>query len=99
VASPHPRGAEIQTIFRRGNEVIRDATADRVPESQPVRFLCECADERCQGRVEVTRAEWQAVASEPNWFLIIAGHARSEGQQIVGSVGAYEVVQTPEDAA
>ena len=59
-------------------------------------FLCECASEFCDGRVEVRLAEWEVVAGRPNHFLMVAGHPRSEGEQIVGSVGDYDVVQKPD---
>jgi hypothetical protein len=60
-----------------------------------VPFLCECAAEDCQGRVEVQLAEWEAVAARPNHYLMVAGHERSEGEQVVGSVGEYDEVQKP----
>ena len=42
-------------------------------------------------------AEWEAVASRPNHYLMVSGHPRSEGEQIVGSVvGEYDVVQKPD---
>ncbi|MGH3029056.1 MAG: hypothetical protein ACRDMW_10930 [Gaiellaceae bacterium] len=41
-------------------------------------------------------AEWEAVASRPNHYLMVSGHQRSEGEQIVGSVGEYNVVQKPD---
>jgi hypothetical protein len=31
----------------------------------------------------------------PSHFLIIAGHPRIEGEEIVDSVGSYEVVEKP----
>ena len=86
---------ENQKAVRKGNERLHDLVESQVNDSTPVPFLCECAAEFCQGRVEVRLTEWEAVASRPNHYLMVSGHPRSEGEQIVGSVGAYDVVQKP----
>lgn len=67
----------------------------KVRESTPVPFLCECAAESCLGTVEVRLTEWEAVASRLNHFIMVAGHQRSEGEQVVGSLGEYDVVEKP----
>jgi hypothetical protein len=61
-----------------------------------VPFLCECADEWCDGRVGVRLSEWEVVSSEPNLYLMVAGHLRSEGEEVVGSLGSYHVVRKPD---
>ena len=96
MTSRDTRREENQKVFRKGNERLHDLVENRVNDSTPVPFLCECAAEDCQGRVEVQLAEWEAVAARPNHYLMVAGHQRSEGEQIVGSVGEYDVVQKPD---
>ncbi|HYQ84806.1 MAG TPA: hypothetical protein VEP28_12495 [Rubrobacter sp.] len=83
-------------LFRTGNERLHDLLEGHVDDSTPVPFLCECAAEHCQGRVEIQLAEWEAVAARPNHYLMVAGHPRSEGEQILGSVGEYDLVQKPD---
>jgi hypothetical protein len=39
--------------------------------------------------------EWEAVASRHNHFLMVAGHQHSEGEEVVGRVGEYEVARKP----
>ena len=90
------RREENQKLFRRGNESLHDAAVDSGYETEPVPFLCECADEDCLGRVEVTPSQWEVVANEPNHYLMIAGHPRSEGEEAVGSIGEYEVGRKPD---
>jgi hypothetical protein len=85
---------ENQELFRRGNELLRDAVAGDVSEGKPVPFLCECAEE-CGGRVEITLSQWESVAREPDHFVMEAGHLRSEGEEFVGSLGDYDVVRKP----
>jgi len=82
-----------QRLFRRGNEHISDAVDERILR---LPFLCECADEFCDGRVEVDRADWEAVAAKPNHFVMVSGHPRSEGEQVVGSLERYDVVRKPD---
>jgi hypothetical protein len=96
VTSRDTRREENQKLFRTGNERLRDLVESHVNDSTPVPFLCECAAEHCDGRVEVRLTEWEAVASRPNHYLMVSGHPRSEGEQIVGSVGEYDVVQKPD---
>jgi hypothetical protein len=96
MTSRDTRREENQKLFRTGNERLHDLVESHVNDSTPVPFLCECAAEHCDGRVEVRLAEWEAVASRPNHYLMVSGHPRSEGEQIVGSVGEYDVVQKPD---
>lgn len=90
------RREENQKLFRLGNERLHDAVEDDVSETEPVPFLCECAAEWCDGRVEVRLSEWEVVSSEPNLYLMVSEHPRSEGEEVVGSVGEYEVVRKPD---
>jgi hypothetical protein len=41
-------------------------------------------------------SEWEAVAARPNHFLMEAGHKRSEGEGIVGSLREYEIARKPD---
>jgi hypothetical protein len=96
MTSRDTRREENQKLFRKGNERLHDLVENQVNDSTPVPFLCECAAEDCQGRVEVQLAEWEAVAARPNHYLMVSGHPRSESEQAVGSVGEYDVVQKPD---
>lgn len=66
-----------------------------MPDLTTVSFLCECADEECLGRVDVTLAQWEDISERPNHFLIIAGDPRVEGERVVNSLGRYEVMEKP----
>jgi hypothetical protein len=90
------RREENQRRFRRANEALHDLVDERVPDTQPVAFVCECADDECMGRVEVSLEDWEAVASKPNHFLMEADHQRSEGEEVVGSLGEYQIARKPD---
>jgi hypothetical protein len=85
---------QTQLRFRKANEglikVIQKGSAHR-----RIPFLCECADDACFGRVELYLAQWEAVAAQHNHFLIQAGHQRSEGEEVVGHEGGYEIAGKP----
>lgn len=84
-----------QRTSRRGNERLHEVVATKIPEGETIRFLCECADAECLASVEVKPHQWKAVAAQPDHFLIVPGHMRSEGEDVVGSLGRYEIVRKP----
>jgi hypothetical protein len=85
-----------QLRFREANERLHDAVADHGRALRRVPFLCECADDDCADRVEVEIADWEAVASQPNQFLMVRGHQRSEGEEVIGTLGEYDVARKPD---
>jgi hypothetical protein len=96
MASRETRREQNQMRFREANERLLDAVEDGGREPRRVPFLCECAADDCLGRVEVDVADWEAVASQPNHFLMLRGHQRSEGEEVMASVGEYEVARKPD---
>jgi hypothetical protein len=91
--SANSRREEIQRASRRANRRLRDIAQRRLPDAASVPFLCECAAEFCRGTVDVTVAEWDAVAAKANHFVMEAGHPLSEGENVVGSVRAFDVAE------
>jgi len=89
------RREENQKMFHGGNEALRDAAKKTGLGTTLIPFLCECASLDCRGQVEVTVREWEGVAAKPNHFLMIAGHQRSEGEELVGSLREYEIARKP----
>ena len=91
------RREENQKLFRIGNERLRSAVHEHPPAAVDGRipFLCECADEFCNGRVELRLVDWERVVRKPKHYVMIAGHPRSEGEKVVGMVEGYDVVLKP----
>ena len=96
MAGRDTRREENQKLFRLGNERLSSAVADRVSAADVIPFLCECADEFCNGRVELSHEEWEGVVREHGHFVMVAGHPRSEGETVVGSLDRYDVVRKPD---
>jgi hypothetical protein len=98
VASRDTRREENQKLFRMGNERLSHAVEEQetIPEAARVPFLCECADEFCDGRVKLERRQWESIASTPNEYVMLPGHPRSEGEIVVGGFDGYDVVRKPD---
>lgn len=96
MGSRDTRRAENQRLFRLGNERLQTAVAEKVPDDGRVPFLCECADEFCNGRVELRIGDWEGVASRPQHFVMVRGHQRSEGEKVVAELDGYDVVRKPD---
>jgi hypothetical protein len=85
-----------QPRFREANERLHEDVESEGQETQAVSLLCECADDDCPGTVNVSLGEWEAVVSRNNHFLMEAGHQHSEGEEVVGSLGNYEIARKPD---
>jgi hypothetical protein len=94
MGSRESRREENQKLFRLGNERLRTAVEanELVPETRRIPFLCECADEFCNGRVDLRLDEWEGVAAKESHFVVVAGHPRSEGEKVVGTLDGYDIV-------
>lgn len=87
------RLVENQELFRSANERLEGAVADDVSGDRRVPFICECTDERCLERVELTLEEYSAVRAHDDRFLIARGHPRLEGEEVVEEHATYEVTR------
>jgi hypothetical protein len=97
MSTRNKRREDNQRLFKDANQRLHDVVEHKAREATPVPFLCECADVECMERVEVSLEQWQAVADQENRFIIVAGHPRIEGEDIVDTLGPYELVEKPGD--
>lgn len=95
-ASRQTRREHNQLMFRRANELLLAAITRLSSKPGRAPFLCECAAFDCFETVDVEARQWQAVASQHNHFLVNAGHQRSEGEEVVGHLGEYEIARKPD---
>jgi hypothetical protein len=85
------RLAKNETIFRAGNQSIDKAAGGRV-EKAP--YLCECGEESCLARVELTPAEYEAVRSHAARFFVVPGHEDlTAGEVVVEQHDRFTVVE------
>jgi hypothetical protein len=67
------RVARNDAAFRLANEEIR-AMATQWNMDGPLPAICECADPSCTTVVRVTPRQYEAVRSDPRWFINAPGH-------------------------
>ncbi len=94
MAATHERLVENQRVFRSANERLQELV-QRVPgdDGQLVPFLCECADDACLGRIDVTLTDYEEAHSEPGDYFILHGHLRTRGEEILAEADGYDVVR------
>ena len=69
------RLARNEVMFRAVNQRIREL-AERFAHvtNEPLVLICECADETCVERVELTTAQYDDLRAIPARFVVVPGH-------------------------
>jgi hypothetical protein len=103
VSASEERVARNEALFREFNERVADMaeTFDPLGEEDALRieFVCECGDLDCLARVELTRAAYEKVRSDPKRFVVVPGHEKTEIERVVAHGDGYFVVEKLEEAA
>jgi hypothetical protein len=87
------RLAENQRLFRTANERLDERTEAYSGTNPLVPFLCECADDTCLGRVELTHRQYQEIRSHPERYVIVRGHTTIENERIIEQHDSFQVVE------
>jgi hypothetical protein len=93
MASRDARLAQNQREFRYANERLQELGADMTGDGQLVAFLCECANDRCLGRIEITISRYGEIHVDPRGYVVLPGHLRVKGEETVEDYDYYEVVK------
>jgi hypothetical protein len=89
----HERLAEHQKLFRLANERLDQRTAAYGRDGALVPFLCECADDACFGRVELTHRQYREIRSHPDRYVIQPGHPIVEQERIIEEHDSFQIVE------
>jgi hypothetical protein len=86
--------ARNDAIFRDANERIERA-AVKFAGTDPVPFICECAEPSCRDVILLPLAEYERVREHSTWFVVTPGHEASAGDsaEIVETKDGYHVVE------
>ncbi len=84
---------ENEELFRTANERLRGQIENAVTSERPVPFLCECADELCMERMEMTLDDYKGVRAHEDTFAVLPGHAAERGEVVVDERGSFHVVR------
>ena len=90
--SRQDRFVENERLFRIANEGLRERVEDIVEPNQSIPFLCECIDETCMARIDLTPQEYEIARSDDQWFVIAPGNPRLDGECIVEEEEHYFIV-------
>lgn len=94
MATTYKRARENQREFRYANGRLLDSVTDSTtPDWQLIPFICECADRDCKGRVEITVWRYEDIHADERDYVILPGHLRIAGEEIMEEHGYYEVVK------
>jgi hypothetical protein len=83
------RLAANEAFFRELNERLERQT----PDSQTLIVVCECAEEDCAERLELTHREYEAIRSDPTQFVVAHRHAALEIEEVIARTDRFEVVR------
>jgi hypothetical protein len=82
------RAAMNQSLFRDVNERIED-----LAPSSFTSFVCECMNDGCAERFDLTIDEYERIRAHPNRFFALSGHELPEVERIVETTDRYVVVE------
>ncbi len=88
------RLARNEELFRSVNDQVEELQA-RLGGSDAL-FVCECSDPECTSSIRLTTAEYEAVRSEDDRFVLLRGHENTELERVIEEHDAYVVVRKPE---
>jgi hypothetical protein len=86
-----------EAVFRQINESIESGQWPG-EEGAPVSFRCECARLGCNGLIELSVNEYEAVRANPRRFIVLPGHERLEAEVVVETRSGYLVVEKIDQA-
>jgi hypothetical protein len=67
-----------------------------VPHDERVPFACECDDPDCSRGIDLTIAEYEALAGPVDQFVVAPGHEDPEVEVVVEDHGSFLVVSKPD---
>jgi hypothetical protein len=103
MATSEEQVARNEVLFREFNERVEDV-ADAFDirgegDVLPIDFVCECGNLDCLERIELTRAAYEHVRSDPRRFVVAPGHEDPEVARVVEQHEGYLVVEKIDEAA
>jgi hypothetical protein len=95
------RTGENEALFREVNERLKDRKKDDPGWALPSRWICECADDGCTERFEMSPLEYEELRSEPTHFGVFPSeeHVSPDVERVVEQHDGYWVVEKIGEAA
>ena len=95
------RTGENEARFREVNERLKERKRDDLAWQAPSEWICQCAEETCTERIEMSPLEYEQLRSEPTHFAVVPNeeHVSLEVERIVQKRDRYWVVEKSGEAA
>jgi len=94
--TPDPRAsraAKNESLFRDVNERVKEMN-ERVNPALPLdEWLCECADDSCTDRIELTQHDYGRVREDGKRFVVAPGHVFTGIEEVVERHERYWIVE------
>ena len=90
--SDQVRAAQNQSLFREVNERIEGLNEGFGVILPMGEWVCECADEGCVERMDLTVEEYEAIRQHPNRFPVLPRHEQLDVEWVVERHERYVVV-------
>jgi hypothetical protein len=92
--------ARNEVLFREVNERIEEVGEglDGEPHSV-VMFVCECGKTDCLDKIELSRAQYEAVRANPKHFAVLPGHEDTRIARVVEQHQSFFVAEKIGEAA
>lgn len=85
------RIAKNEAVFRAANREIAEADKEAGGDGV-LEVLCECGQDDCSELISLTVADYDAVHSQDDRFVIVPGHENPQIENVVERREAYLVV-------
>jgi hypothetical protein len=82
-----------ETLFREVNERVEELNEALQATTEVMQLLCECGDEACFDRIDMTIPEYEALRQEPTHFAVKPGHEVGDVEQVLERTERYWVVR------
>ncbi|HWH31694.1 MAG TPA: hypothetical protein VNU01_03385 [Egibacteraceae bacterium] len=73
-------------------EEMRDTDLTAGAPGDPIRYLCECSDLDCRGRVEMDPERFADVHRRPQDFVVLPGHEQPDIESVVARLPEQALV-------
>jgi hypothetical protein len=92
---PGTRAARNQSLFREINERVKQLNEGFSLVLPVGEWICECADDTCVERIELSAAEYEAVRIDGRHFLVAPGdeHVFLDVERVTERTDRYWVVE------
>ena len=93
--------ARNELLFREVNERVEEINErlDGESDDSLMVFVCECGNTACNDQIELRRAEYEAVRSNPKHFAVLPGHEDLKIARVIEQHRAFFVAEKIGEAA